>query len=60
MTDQDDVGARMSAVFLAKVEIKEKEGNEKNRTLDNAEDKVIKRVVSNPGYYFQVYEILGL
>ena len=60
LTDQDDVGARMSAVFLAKVEIKEKEGNEKNRTLDNAEDKVIKRVVSNPGYYFQVYEILGL
>ena len=57
LTDPDDVGARMSAVFLAKVEIKEKEGNEKYKTIDNGEDKVIKRMVSYPGYYFQVDEI---
>ena len=49
----------MSAVFLAKVEIKEKEGNEKNKTIDNGEDKVIKRVVGYPGHYFQAYEFLG-
>ena len=60
LTDQDDVGARMSAVFLAKVEIKEKEGNEKNKTIDNGEDKVVKRVVSYPEYYFRPYKILGL
>ena len=45
-TGQDDVGARMSAVFLAKVEIKEKEDSAKNKGNDiNGENKTIRKMV---------------
>ena len=36
--DREDVGSRMSAVFLAKVEVKEKEDKSPNKNNDQDEE----------------------